>query len=61
MFKFSAPLVKSWRYSSKANKQVFTNAFKPWQELITWINKGLKHVSRLTANLLGLILCADRF
>jgi Reverse transcriptase (RNA-dependent DNA polymerase) len=61
MFEFGAPLVESWRCGSKANKQAFAEAFKPWGKLMTWINGGSKHASRLTANLLGLIPCADRF
>jgi hypothetical protein len=28
---------------------------------MTWINGGSKSFSRLTANLLGLVLCAKRF
>jgi hypothetical protein len=61
MFEFGAPLVESWRRGSKANKQAFTKAFKPWKKLMTWVNGGSKSSSRLTANLLGLVSCAKRF
>lgn len=61
MFEFGAPLVECWRQSSKANEQAFTEAFKPWKKLMTWINGGSKASSRLTANLLGLIPPAKRF
>jgi hypothetical protein len=61
MFEFGAPLVESWRRGSKANQQAFTEAFKPWKKLMTWVNGGAKSSSRLTANLLGLMPCAKRF
>ena len=61
MFEFGAPLVESWRRGSKAAKQAFTDAFKPWKKLMTWVNGGSKSSSRLTANLLGLLPCAKRF
>ena len=61
MFEFGAPLVECWRQSSKANKQAFTEAFKPCKKLMTWINGGSKASSRLTANLLGLTPPAKRF
>jgi hypothetical protein len=61
MFEFGAPLVESWRRGSRANKQAFVEAFKPWQKLMTWVNGGSKSSACLTANLLGLVPCAKRF
>ena len=61
MFEFGAPLVESWRRGSKPNQQAFTDVFKPWKKLMTWVNGGSKSSSRLTANLLGLVPCAKRF
>jgi Reverse transcriptase (RNA-dependent DNA polymerase) len=61
MFEFGAPLVESWRRTSKTNDRAFTAAFAPWKKLMSWVSGGSKGSSRVTANLLGLMPSAKRF
>jgi hypothetical protein len=61
MFEFGAPLVESWRQSSRANRQAFGVVVKPWKKLIAWINGGSQSCTNVTANLLGLTSPQKRF
>ncbi|TVY16556.1 hypothetical protein LARI1_G006688 [Lachnellula arida] len=40
MFEFGAPLVESWRRTSRGNQQAFSAAFNPWKKLMAWITGG---------------------
>ena len=61
MFEFGAPLVESWRQSSRQARQEFAAAFASWRKLLAWVNGGSKSCARVTANLLGLTSPQKRF